>query len=314
MSHLVFRTGKVAAVRWRGLLTVFLLLFGAACSPREFAEALVPDAHMQLHRGLAYGPDARQRLDVYRPRRAQAPAPAVVFLYGGRWREGSRDDYRLLGTALTRQGIVTVVPDYRLFPDTTFPGWVADAAHAVRWTREHVRQYGGDPGRIFVMGHSAGGHTAALLALDEHFLRDAGVPDGTVNGFVILAGPVDTVWTAPDVQQVMGPREQWSRTYPTTFLDGTEPPLLLLHGAEDETVRPGNSMHFAARVQQAGGCARAVLYPGLGHVRLVVALAAPWLGSASVLRDVSRFVDNPHRICEPAAQALGSNAPVEPAP
>lgn len=310
MPPLPFRAGAPRAPVWRRCSIVPLLLALSACSPLQVAEALIPDSHMAVRHGIAYGADARQRLDVYRPRGTAALAPVIVFLYGGRWREGERDEYRLLGNALTRHGMVAVIPDYRLYPGTTFPGWVTDAAQAVRWTREHVRAYGGDPRRIFVMGHSAGGHTAALLALDERFLRDAGVPEGAVSGFVVLAGPVDTVWTAPDVQQVMGPPAEWDRTYAFNFIDGSEPPLLLLHGQDDETVRARNSRHFAERVEQAGGCARAVVYPDIGHIRIVVALAAPWLKIAPVLREVEQFVREPRRACGPRSPSRNASAPV----
>jgi pimeloyl-ACP methyl ester carboxylesterase len=151
---------------------------------------LLVHGHFDLVRDLPYGSDARQRLDVYRPRSSARPAPVVVFLYGSRWQHGSKGEYRLLGDALTGRGIVAVVPDYRLYPEVRFPAWVEDAARAVRWVRDSIGRFGGDPTRIFVVGHSSGGHTAAVLALDEHYLRDAGVPAEAVRGFVSIAGPV----------------------------------------------------------------------------------------------------------------------------
>jgi acetyl esterase/lipase len=246
---------------------------------------------------VAYGPDARQRLDVYRPTEARAAGPMVVFLYGGRWSSGTREDYRLLGDAFTRRGWVAVVPDYRLAPSVQFPAWVQDAALAVRWARDHAARFGGDTSRIFVIGHSAGAHSAALLALDERFLRAAGVPNGAVKGFVALAGPVETTWTDADVQALMGPPAGWPATYPATHVDGREPPLLLLHGDEDRTVSVGNSLRLEERIRARGGCARTVVYRGVGHVEIVVALSAPRLGIAPVLDDVAAFVRDPARGC-----------------
>jgi acetyl esterase/lipase len=270
------------------------------CSPRRAAESLLLGSHFVRTEGVAYGPEARHRLDVYRPKAVRASAPVVVFLHGGRWNSGSRGDYRLLGDALTRRGWVAVVPDYRLAPAVRFPAWVEDGARAVRWARDNAARFGGDSTRIFVVGHSAGGHSAALLALDEHFLRDAGVPAGAVRGFVSLAGPVDTTWTDPDVQALMGPREGWPATYPATHIDGTEPPLLLLHGGGDRTVAVENSVRLAARIRNRGGCARSIVYPGVGHVKIVVALSAPRLRIAPVLDDVDAFVREPRRGCTAA--------------
>ena len=271
-------------------LWLILLALLPACSLREVAEAVIPDNHFAATRNLAYGALPRQKLDVYRPRGLRRPAPVVVFLYGGRWQNGSKADYRLLANALTRRGIVTVVADYRLYPEVRFPAFVEDAAGAVRWTRDNIARFGGDTTRIFVAGHSAGAHIATLLALDEQWLRSAGVPPGGVRGFVSIAGPVDTVWTDPDVQALMGPPAGWPATYPRTHVDGTEPPLLLLHGGGDETVNPSSSTRLAARIRAHGGCVRTIVYPNVGHVEIVVALAAPWLNIAPVLHDVVNFV------------------------
>lgn len=276
----------------RAVLLLVALAAGG-CSPRRVAEGLLLGSHFVRTPGLPYGAEARQRLDVYRPRTVRQGAPVVVFLYGGRWQSGSTDEYRLLGDAMTRRGWVAVVADYRLYPAVRFPAWVQDAALAVRWARDNAARYGGDPANIVVVGHSAGAHTAALLALDERWLREAGVPAGAVRGFAALAGPVDTVWTDPDVQALMGPPAGWPATYPATHVDGTEPPLLLLHGADDETVSPGSSLRLAARIQERGGCARAIVYRGVGHVKIIVAAAVPRISSAPVLDDLAAFVRDP---------------------
>lgn len=295
----VARTGPNAATRRRNAGIV------AACSPRRGVERLALGGGVVRSAGLAYGGDARQRLDVYRARGTPAAAPVVVFLYGGRWKAGARGDYVLLGSALARRGWVVVVPDYRVYPAARFPAWVDDGARAVRWARDNAARFGGDPARLVVVGHSAGAHTAALLALDERHLRGAGLPGGAVRGFVSLAGPVDTTWTAPDVQRLMGPREGWPATYPYTFIDGTEPPLLLLHGARDGVVGVGNSARLAGRIRARGGCARLRVYGGTGHVGLVLALAFPALGPARAIRDLQAFVRDPPGHTCPGASAPG---------
>ena len=182
--------------------------------------------------------------------------------YGGRWQGGSKDQYRLLGDALTREGFVAVVPDYRLAPAVEFPRWVEDAARAVRWVRDSIARYGGDPDRLVLAGHSAGAHTVVLLALDPRWLRAAGVPPGRCAASRPSRARSTPTWTDPDVQALMGPRSGWPATYPRTYLRGDAPPLLLLHGARDRTVAPVNSTRLAAKVRAAGGCARARSMPG----------------------------------------------------
>jgi len=282
----------------RFTLSAGVIALGAltsACSSRRAAETLLLGDHFVLTKGIAYGGNEHNRLDVYRPSDDRRRSPVVVFLYGGRWQSGSKEEYRLVGNALTRRGIVVIVPDYRMYPGALFPAWVEDAAQAVRWSVDNAHSFNGDTARIFVVGHSAGAHTAALLALDEKYLRSAGVAAHVLRGTVSMAGPVDTSWTDPDVQALMGPREGWPMTYPASHIDGTEQPLLFLHGAGDETVAQINSSRLAARIRERGGCARSVSYAGAGHVELVVALALPWLRRAPVADDIESFIHDPKR-------------------
>lgn len=283
----------------------FRLAFGAggfalaaltsACSSRRAAETLLLGDHFVLTKGISYGAHPDNRLDVYRPRDVSQRTPVVVFLYGGRWQGGTKEEYRLVGDALTRRGVMVVVPDYRMYPEARFPAWVEDAAQAVRWSVDNAGRFNGDATQIFIVGHSAGAHATALLALDETHLQAAGVPASSVRGFVSMAGPVDTTWTDPDVQALMGPSEGWPATYPSNYIDGTEPPLLLLHGAGDETVAQINSTRLAARIRERGGCVRSVSYPGVGHVELVVALALPWLRRAPVVDNLLSFIRDPKK-------------------
>lgn len=252
---------------------------------------------------VPYGGDARQRLDVYPLHGQRTAAPVIIFLYGGRWQHGSKREYRILGQALTQRGFVAVIPDYRLYPEVRFPGWVDDAADAVRWVSRNIWKYGGNPSHIFVVGHSAGAHTAVLLALDQHYLRDAGLSPAAVQGFVSLAGPVATVWTAPDIQALMGPRERWPATYPMEQADRLRSPLLLLHGLRDRTVAADNSIRLARRIRQRGGCVRVVTYAGLGHVGIVLALALPQFNIAPVLEDLVKFLWRPLAACQGSGRA-----------
>lgn len=297
----------------KALLTLLVLLPVGACSPRGLVEWALLSHGFELMPDRPYGARPRQRLDVYRPVRAPPKAPVVVFVYGGRWQSGSKAQYRLLGDALTREGVLAVVPDYRLAPDVQFPGWVEDAALAIRWVRDSIARFGGDPERIFVVGHSAGAHTAMLLALDPRYLDAAGVPRETIRGFAELAGPVATTWTDPDVQALMGPRSGWANTYPLTHAGGGAPPLLLLHGSQDRTVSPDNARRLAAAVRERGGCARVRIYDGLDHVGIVIALSLPRLAIAPVMADLIAFVRQPDR-CRPAPPATPGPPPPRPPP
>jgi acetyl esterase/lipase len=281
----------------------------SACATRSLVNAFVPDDGYTLHSGIAYGDHARQRLDVYVPEPAPSAAPVVVFFYGGRWRSGDRDFYRFVGQALVARGYVAVIADYRLYPEVRFPAFIEDGARAVRWAREHAAGYGGDPGRLFVMGHSAGAHIAALLALDPQYLQAVGGRREWLAGMIGLAGAYDFLpLTDDDLKDIFGPPERYPLSQPINHVDGRNPPLLLLHGRTDTTVRLKNTVNLAERVRAAGGSVQTVIYPVMGHARMIASLAPPLRYASRVLADIAVFIDA--RAGPNAGRGSGSVSPL----
>lgn len=279
------------------LLPIFLMAFSAllsACSPLRTFNSLVPkDGGVALvERGAAYGVHPRQRLDVYRPRSkqaraAQAPLPIILFLYGGSWQSGAREGYGFAARALAARGFLVAVPDYRLVPEVRFPAFLEDGAGAVRWVRANAARLGGDPDRIVLVGHSAGAYNAAMLALDPRWL---GEDRSAVRGLVGLAGPYDFLpLSGPITTAAFGQERDLAATQPINFASAGDPPALLLHGARDTIVYPRNSQRLAERLRASGVEARVKMYPELGHVGIVTALARPLRGRAPVLEDMSAF-------------------------
>jgi acetyl esterase/lipase len=183
-----------------------------------------------------------------------------------------------------------MVVDYRHGPAVPFPAFVEDVAAAVRWTRDHARDYGGDPAKIFLAGHSAGAHIAALVAADARYLRAVGLAPRELAGVIGIAGPYDFApITDPDLRRIFGDTPaQWAASQPIEFVDGDEPPFLLLHGDDDKTVWPRNSERLAAKLRAAGVAVDYRTYPGLGHVRILSAFRFPSL--APTLDDTAAFV------------------------
>ncbi|ROO24533.1 alpha/beta hydrolase [Salinisphaera orenii MK-B5] len=263
----------------------------AACSGQFWANALTPRWGYDRHADIAYADGDRQRLDVYVPDRLAAGAPVVVFFYGGSWQDGDKAGYRFVGQALASRGFIAVLPDYRLYPPARFPAFVEDGARAVAWALEHAADYGGDPGHLFVAGHSAGAHIAAMLAADRRYLAAAGASVGDLAGLVGMAGPYDFLPIEdPVLQAIFAPRAAWARTQPIHFVTGEAPPMLLMHGAADRTVAPENSRNMASRVNDRGGEARLKIYPETTHVGLIAPLAAPLRLAGNQLDDITDFV------------------------
>ncbi len=242
--------------------------------------------------GIAFGTHG-QRLDVWQPAQGRSLRPIVVFLYGGGWEAGRRQDYGFAGRAFASKGFVTIVPDYRKAPANPFPDFMIDAAEAVRWARDHAAEVGGDPDRIALVGHSAGAHIAALLALDASHLTRAGVPTGTVKAGVGLAGPYDFLpFDARQAVAAFGHVPAPEVTQPIRYARADAPPMLLATGDADTVVRPRNSEALAAAITRAGGRASLRIYPGMRHEGIVMALAGPFAGKGPVLNDAATFLSD----------------------
>ncbi|WP_426702255.1 alpha/beta hydrolase [Rhodanobacter sp. Col0626] len=281
----------------RTLLATLLLLLGSGllsgCQAILFRSlnGTSGKSDVVVQHDVPFDPVRQLSLDVYRPRDARN-APVVVFFYGGSWKSGKRQWYRWAGEALARRGLVVVIPDYRQWPKVRLDGFMQDAAHAVAWTHAHAGEYGGDPSTLFVMGHSAGAHIGALLATDGHWLASVGMQPRQLAGFIGLAGPYDFLpLKNPDFIDMFGSTHAAQlRSQPVHYVDGDEPPMLLMQGTTDKVVWPRNATSLAAALQREGEPVELKLYPDIGHSAILLALSRPFRGKAPVLDDSVRFI------------------------
>jgi len=243
-----------------------------------------------VRHNIVFDPQHGLELDVYAPH-AAAHAPTIVFFYGGSWTHGHRRWYRYVGEALASHGIVAVLPGYRKFPAVRFPAFMDDAAKAVKWTFDHAAEFGGDTHRVFVMGHSAGGHIAALLACDKRYLAEVGLVPRDLAGMIGLAGAYAFLPYVDDEAEIFGDDDAGRHdSQPINFVDGDEPPMLLLQGLDDDEVTPRNAETMAERAHAMGGEATLKLYPDTDHGDVLVALASGSRHSPPVMQDVLDFL------------------------
>ena len=270
------------------MAAALLTLVVGACSP-ALLNITVPRGGYSVHRDLVYGPAPREKLDIYVPDGLMAPAPVILFFYGGNWDSGSKDLYLAFGQAFTSEGFVVAIADYRLYPAVKYPTFLQDNAAAFRFVHDSAAQYGGDPGRIFLAGHSAGAYNAIMLVSDPHYLKDAGADISQVRGAIGLAGPYDFLpLTDPGLITMFG--GQRPETQPINHIDGKRPPMLLAAGTGDETVDSGNSTRMAAKLRSFGSPVAVKLYPGVGHIGLILSLARPFRGRTSLRDDMANFI------------------------
>ncbi|MEG3179911.1 alpha/beta hydrolase [Sphingomonas sp. LT1P40] len=241
--------------------------------------------------GVSFGAHG-QTLDVWRPTGAVTSRPVLIFWYGGGWVKGDRGAYAFAARAFARAGYVVVVPNYRKVPDVRFPAFLQDGAAAVKWTRDHVREFGGDPERIALAGHSAGAYTVAMLALDKRWLEAEGVDPAIVRAGVGLSGPYDfyPFDTKRSIDAMAGVADPMA-TQPIRFARGDAPPLLLVTSTDDTVVRPKNAINLERLLRQAGAPVELKNYDGLSHEEVVMALSKPFRGKAPVLADSLSFLE-----------------------
>ncbi len=262
-----------------------------ACSPLGLMNALSPRdrAAGRIARGLAYGPDPRQTLDLYAPEE-DGPWPVVVFFYGGGWDSGSRDLYGWAAQALAARGFLVALPDYRLVPQVHFPTFVEDAAAAAAMVSRIAPDHGGRAGPLGVSGHSAGAHLALMIALDRRYMSEAGAPDA-IGAAAGLSGPYE--FLPFDVAASINAFGQWPEpveTQPITYARADAPPVWLGHGVRDQTVHPEDSELLSQAILQAGGQAELRLYPELDHAATLAAFSPLFRGRAPVLDEVATFL------------------------
>ncbi|MCI1015092.1 alpha/beta hydrolase [Herbaspirillum sp. C7C2] len=285
-------------------LTGAVLVLGGliACSPLSAINAVTPSSSYIKTEGVAYADSdhPRQKLDIYRPA-AQADAasakglPVVVFFYGGSWNEGSRKDYAFVGEALSSRGIIAVLPDYRVYPEVRYPDFLKDSAQALAWTLRSLRELGGDPQRVFIMGHSAGAYNAAMLALDARWLRQAGASPDALRGWIGLAGPYDFLPIEnPDVKPVFFAPDSPPDSQPVRHVQAGAPPALLIASHKDKLVsatRNTGGLATLLRAQQVPVEER--YFDNTSHASLVGSLARPLRFLAPTLETVTEFIATP---------------------
>jgi acetyl esterase/lipase len=322
------------AVTRAGILT--LAASSSACTSVSMFIANVPASFGPHTRtaDIAYGTEKRQKLDVYVPTESGAatatstaddsaaarPAtvaragggasrgrPVVIFWYGGSWQDGSKSEYRFVGAALAERGFVTVLPDYRLYPKVKFPEFLDDAAKAVAWVQQHAQEFGGDPQQIVLMGHSAGAHIAAFMALRPDYLTRAGAKPEWIVGLVGLAGPYAMAPNTRALRTIFGRPYKAADYQPVRFVTRQAPPTFLAHGLDDHLVSFHQTEALRDALRRNDVRVQTELYPDRGHADMVGAFSIPARHRAPVLDDTVKFIESVTSVT-PAPLAIPSSA------
>lgn len=278
-------------------LTVLASTVLTACTTVSLAVANFPAVFgsYEVRRDIEYGSLDRQALDVYVPNdgatKQTSGRPIVVFIHGGGWTSGSKNDYRFVAEALTSRGYIAVVANYRLYPEVKFPDFVDDVARAVAWTHSHASEFGGDNRRLFLMGHSAGAQISAMLAFNPEYLNKVGADRSWLRGFIGLAGPYDFLPFKDEyLKDVFGPESRYPLSQPVNFVTDNAVPALLIHGEPDDVVWLKNSKSLAAKLRAHGDRVVERYYPEMTHTGVLKAFSVYFRGRQPVLGEIDSFI------------------------
>ncbi len=263
-----------------------------ACSPVKTLNALVPSTSFNLHADIPYGDLPRQKLDIYVPKNALPNTPVVIFYYGGSWDSGNKVDYKFAAEAFASNGYIAVIPDYRVYPEVLFPAFMADPVRAAKWVKTNIAKYQGNNNQMFLAGHSAGAHLAVMLAVNPQYLAVEGLFPHDFAGVIGSAGPYDFLPLKSErLKTIFGPEEGRWQSQPIAFVDGKNPPMLLLVGLKDGTVWPHNTYNLAEKIKAKGGEVHVVELPNYGHIDMAAKLAKPLRGEGELLKPILAFIE-----------------------
>ncbi len=243
----------------------------------------------------------RHRLDIYAPAGRKKPRQVLVFIHGGNWVSGDKDLYKFLGARLARKGVVAAVINYRLAAGLTYREMAADAASAVTWVSKHIADYGGDPGAIFVAGHSAGGHLGALIATDQQYFDSLRV-ENPIRGVVLIdAGGLDMYSYLMEHQAGEGKRylstftdrpEEWKAASPLYHLSTNAPPLLIYRGGKTYPSIIKSHQNFLQALKVYVPQPFYKVQKKLGHIAMIVQFV---YSPNPRYREIKRFMRRPDR-------------------
>jgi acetyl esterase/lipase len=226
-------------------------------------------AEVEVHRDIAYtqgdpADEAKHKLDLFLPKN-KTSFPVMMFVHGGSWRTGDRSLYRALGNYFARAGIGVAIPSYRLMPNHPHPAQIEDVAAAFAWMHDNVAQYGGDVQRLYVAGHSAGGHLAALLALNPTHLAKYGISTTAIHGVVSMSG----VYDVRNMADFLDAADK-AQASPLTYVHSSAPPFLISYCQWDYLGLPRQAADFGAALRKSFVNTQVLYVPAETHVSEIV--------------------------------------------
>ena len=266
-----------------------LALFGVGAPLGAALPALAEPA--PVVKTLAYGARPEQTLDVYQPTGSSGSRGTILFFFGGNWQAGDKKDYHFVGETLASKGIVTIIANYRLYPQTSFPGFIDDAALAVKWAHDHAANYGGSASSLFLMGNGSGAFMSLLLGLDPEYLTRVGLSSRDIRGVICLAGFYGSDMTRqPGVSSLVADVHDPDTLLPFRFARAPIPPMLLIVSRDEDASDSSDIELLDRAVLEHGGSVKMVHHSDLGRIGIMLPFSPLFHMHSSVIQEVLDFM------------------------
>ena len=283
---------------FKTLIILVLILLVTSCNDTAllFINSLAKFGSYTSHLDLKYDKQTQTSLDIYLPKNItdlnQENIPTVVFFYGGCWGACSdlnKTDYQFVAQTFTSNNMIVVIVDYRKYPDVLFPEIIKDVALSIEWISKNISSYQGNPQNIYLMGHSAGAHLASMLTYNKAYLTNKTYKN--IKGFIGLAGAYDFLpFDEPYQPALFAPLPKHADSQTINFVEGNEPPALLLYGNTDKRVKRRNIISLAKTIKDKNGKVETHFYDDINHTSILGALSIPFRSSKPILNDILKFI------------------------
>lgn len=272
-----------------------------ALSALAIVNGITSNGGVGVSKDILYGDEPLQDLDIYYPKPlAQAMKkntpikqeyPMVVFVHGGSWESGNKDEYAFVGQSLAQAGYVTAVINYRKAPEHVYPDYVEDTAQAIAWSYKNAGRFYADPERLAVIGHSAGAFNAVAAIANEDFLKPYGVKPTDISAVIGIAGPYSYDFRKFSSATAFAADATPDEVMPDRQIKGAQPPYLLLIAEKDTVVYATNTLKMTQALKAAGATVQTSEIAGASHASSIGAMAPPLRWVNDVRAQVLRYLD-----------------------
>jgi len=288
--------------RTRVTILILFIIIGASLLTLSGYAFIGSKAHKNITYAKASGKISAQQLNIFEPKNPKSPKDVLIFIHGGNWNSGKKSQYNLIGRNWTKKDIVSVVIDYPLSPEATYAEMAEYAAKSVKWVKENIINYGGNPDRIFISGHSAGGHLAALISIDDQYFKKAGI-ENPIKGLILIdAAGLDMYGYLMEenlpkentyLKTFTANPKTWKDASPLYHLHKGMPPIKIYRGEKTYPSITTSNEKFIKALQEFAPETPYEILKNKKHIPMITQFFNPWNKHYKEIKQFMKRIDDP---------------------